>query len=123
MQANAPTPALSDTLDHPYTRWVMAAWNPAVPDDLLRRARDAGYTAVGFGVLALQRLQVQRRALAKDLGQRIGGRAGVGRIVRQAEAAVDPVLDGFEKALPGAARSVFHQARQAGKIVERVLLS
>lgn len=92
-------------------------------NDLLTRARDAGYTAVGFGVLAVQRLQVQRRELAKDIGERIGGREGVGRFVRQVEAAVDPLLDDVEKRLPEGGRTFVHRARQAGKVVRHTLLS
>src|SRR5947209_16282051 len=66
-------------------------------NDLVNRARDVGYTAVGFGVLAFQRLQVQRRELTKELVGAAGGRAAVGRLVRQAEKVVNPVLDGVEK--------------------------
>jgi hypothetical protein len=96
-----------------------------VESELVNRARDAAYTAVGFGVLGFQRLQVRRRQLTKEvdkrIGEAIGGRAGVGKIVRRVDAVVDPVLDRVERGLPGSARSVFHQARQAGRVVERVV--
>ena len=39
-------------------------------NDVATRARDAAYTAVGFGVLAVQRLQVRRRDLTKDVVER-----------------------------------------------------
>ena len=91
-------------------------------NDLVNRARDAGYTAVGFGVLAFQRLQVRRRELTKELVSAAGGRAAVGRLVRQAEKVVDPVLDGVEKRLPPAAKTYLHQARAVGRVVESVLL-
>ncbi len=87
-------------------------------EDLGTQARDAAYTAVGFGVLAFQRLQVRRR----ELVQQVGGREGVARFVRQVEEAVDPVLDGVEQRLPGQARTAVHRARLAGKTVERALL-
>jgi hypothetical protein len=77
--------------------------------DVVARARDACYTAVGFGVLAVQRLQVARRQLTKDL-------------VRQAEAVVDPVLDGVERQLPQPARAFFHQVRVTGRAVRRTVL-
>jgi hypothetical protein len=108
--------------------------NDTVPNDLVNRARDAAYTVVGFGVLGFQRLQVRRRQLTKEIdkrigesiggkpGEGIGGRAGVGRIVRRVDAVVDPVLDRVERGLPGSARTMFHQARQAGRLVERVVL-
>lgn len=87
-------------------------------DDLLSRARDASYTAIGFGVLAYQRLQVRRRELTKE----VGGKEGVVRFVHRVEEAVDPVLDGVERRLPDQARTAFHQARTATRTIERVLL-
>ena len=91
-------------------------------DELRTRARDAGYTAVGFGVLAVQRLQVMRREIQKDVGKRVGGKAGVASAVKKVEAVVDPVLDKVEKQLPGQARVVMHTARTAGKVVQKTLL-
>lgn len=37
------------------------------PEEAMRVAREAAYTIVGFGILAFQRAQVQRRALADSL--------------------------------------------------------
>lgn len=96
-------------------------------DDLLSRARDAGYTALGFGVLAVQRLQVRRRELAKDMAGAAGptvtaARPAVGGLLRRVEKAVDPVLDGVERRLPGQARSAFRTARAVGKTLQRTLL-
>lgn len=98
----------------------MAADQPE--DDLLERARDAAYTAVGFGVLAFQRLQVERRQLAKDLYTSVGGKPGVRRMARQVDKAVDPVLDSVEEKLPEQARRAFRQARIAGRVLEHTLL-
>ena len=86
------------------------------------RARDAGYTAVGFGVLAVQKLQVKRRDLQKEVGRRVGGKPGVRQAVRRVEAVVDPVLDRVEKQLPPQARVVMHTARTASKVVQDTLL-
>lgn len=100
-------------------------------DDLLKQAKEAGYTAVGFGVLAVQKLNVAGRAIAKDVatglrglnaGDSVGGKAGVRRMVRRVETAVDPVLDGVERRLPGGARTAFHRARSVTRTVERILL-
>jgi len=90
--------------------------------DLLERARDAAYTAVGFGVLGFQRLQVERRQLVKDLSTSVGGKPGVRRMARQLDKAVDPVLDSVEGRLPEQARSLFRQARLAGRALEHTLL-
>ena len=87
-------------------------------NDLATQARDAVYTAVGFGVLGFQRLQVRRQELVKQ----VGGKDGVVRFVRQVEAKVDPVLDDVEKRLPDQARTAVHRARLASKTVERLLL-
>lgn len=37
----------------------------------VRTARDAGYTAVGFGVLAFQKVQVRRREITEALKSRL----------------------------------------------------
>ena len=87
-------------------------------EDPLQQVREAGYTAIGFGVLAYQRLQVRRRELAKE----VGGKDGVARLVHKVEEKVDPVLDGVERRLPPQARTALHQARTAGKTIEKVLL-
>ena len=87
-------------------------------DDPLKQAKEAGYTAIGFGVLAYQRLQVRRRELTKQ----VGGKEGVARFVHRVEEKVDPVLDGVERRLPPQARTAMQGARLAGKTLERVLL-
>lgn len=100
-----------------------------MPDDLLATARNAGYMAVGFGVLAFQRLQVKRRELTKELGLPGGDTLlhdvvkEVGKLAERAEAVVDPVLDGLEKRLPAEMRSAVHHARAAGRAVQHALLS
>lgn len=74
--------------------------------------KDAFYTAVGFGVLGVQRLQVQRNDLRKQLRRAAG----------QVEERVDPVLDDLEARLPDVPRVVVKQARMAAKIVQHALL-
>jgi hypothetical protein len=98
-------------------------------NDVEAWARDAAYTAVGFCVLGFQQLQIRRRELTSDLGERMGttsgrpaGRSSLEQIVRQAEAVVDPVLDGVERVLPATARTAVHQSRTAAKVLRKVLL-
>ena len=47
--------------------------NPLTLRSATRLAREALYIGVGAGVLAFQRLQVQRRELEKELNRRFGG--------------------------------------------------
>lgn len=86
------------------------------------RARDAVYTAVGFGVLAAQRLQVTRRDLTKDVVERLGDSEDVRRLVHQAQVVIDPVLDVVERRLPLPSRVLFHQARRAARRVQESVL-
>jgi hypothetical protein len=44
--------------------------SPVSPRSALRFAREALYIGVGAGVLAFQRVQVQRRELEKELNRR-----------------------------------------------------
>ncbi len=81
-------------------------------DPLPSSVKDAFYTAVGFGVLGVQRLQVRRRDLRKQLR----------RVAGQVEERVDPVLDDLEARLPGAPRVVVEQARVVAKSVRHALL-
>ena len=47
-----------------------------------RAVQDAGYTAVGLGVLAIQQVQIRRRDIARKVSTELGAAA------RQAEAVV-----------------------------------
>jgi hypothetical protein len=90
-------------------------------NELVTRARDVAYTAVGFGVLAVQGLQVKRRDLAKDVAQRLDSDE-VRRFVRKAQVALDPVLDVVEARLPLPSRVLFHQARRVARNVQASVL-
>lgn len=81
-------------------------------DSVPSAVKDAFYTALGFGVLGFQQLQVQRRDLRKQLR----------RVAGQVEDRVDPVLDDLEARLPDAPRVVVKQARVAAKSVQRAIL-
>ncbi len=80
-------------------------------DSLPNPVKDAVYTAVGFGVLGFQQLQVRRRDLRTQLR----------RVAGQVEERVDPVLDDLETRLPDATRVVVKQARVAAKSMQHAL--
>ena len=80
-------------------------------DALPNPVKDAVYTAVGFGVLGFQQLQVRRRDLRTQLR----------RVAGQVEERVDPVLDDLETRLPDAPRVVVKQARVAAKSMQQAL--
>jgi hypothetical protein len=94
-------------------------------------ARDAAYVAVGLGVLAYQRAQVQRveiqKRLSKDLpiDQRIGDvRQGVAKGYQQiddlAESAVqfvETTLQPFEDRLPTSVTQITSKAREQAREV------
>ncbi len=94
-------------------------------------ARDAAYVAVGLGVLAYQRAQVQRVELQKrlqqdlPLDQRIGDvRQGVAKGFRQiddlAESAVqfvESTLQPIEERLPASVTQVTTKAREQAREV------
>ncbi len=86
-------------------------------DDLGAKTRDMAYTAVGFGVLAVQRLQVARRDLMRDLNR------NVGPVVRQVQLVMDPVLDALEHRLPFPGRIVFRQARTGARRFQESLFA
>lgn len=93
--------------------------------DLGTRARDALYTAVGFGVLAAQRLMVERREMAKDVQERLARTSSddVENVVKQVQVVVDPLLDLVEAQLPPVARLVVRQARRAAQDLGESLIS
>lgn len=74
--------------------------------------REALYTAVGFGVLGFQQVQVRRRELQKDLA----------RLAAEWDGKVDPVLDDLVARLPEDLRPLATQARAAAVSARRSLL-
>jgi hypothetical protein len=74
--------------------------------------RDAAYIAIGMGVIGVQRAQVRREELLKDLNEAI----------KQADAAISPVVEAIEARLdtvvdklPAQAKQFVEPARQIGK--------
>ena len=84
-------------------------------DDVLRdQLLDAAYTAVGLGVLGVQRLQVRRRELSRTLRPQVRDAATrLQDLATTADAKVNPVLDRFEEGLPDATRELIRAAREA----------
>lgn len=74
--------------------------------------RDALYTAVGFGILGFQQLQVRRRDLQKELA----------RLADEMDGKVEPVLDDLVAKLPDDLRPLAGQARAAANSARRALL-
>ncbi|MFT3853023.1 MAG: hypothetical protein QM733_09825 [Ilumatobacteraceae bacterium] len=64
---------------------------------MVEAARDAAYTVVGFGVLAIQRAQVQRRELAESISERFGAnRTQVEELIASFEARLTSFDESFE---------------------------
>ena len=99
-------------------------------DDVTKVLKDAVYVTVGLGVLALQRVQVQRNELRKQLDGQVGDARtqlqSVTKVVddrfkvveerlQGVEERVETLLDQFEDRLPEQARELAKQARQAAK--------
>ena len=108
----------------------MSTTAKSLPSDLTNVARDFVYLTVGFGVLAVQRLQAQRRELGEQLNTQLGaGRDGVAKLtdavdtkvkaiesrLTALEERVDALLDQVEAKLPEQARGVVKQARTAAR--------
>lgn len=74
--------------------------------------RDAAYIVIGMGVISVNRAQARRQELRKQFGD----------YVKQADAAISPLVDAVESQfdavvdrLPEQARQLIEPARQAGK--------
>jgi len=94
-------------------------------------AKDAGYVAVGLGVLGFQRLQVRRVELQSkvnrdlDLDQRLGDvRQGVAKgwqqideVVESASQLVESTLQPFEERLPASVTQLTTKAREQARDV------
>jgi hypothetical protein len=81
-------------------------------DDADAGLRDALYTAVGFGILGVQQVQLRRRELQKELG----------RLADEVDGKMEPVLDDLVARLPEDLRPLADQARAAATSARRVLL-
>jgi hypothetical protein len=83
---------------------------------LTKALKDAAYVTVGLGVLAVQKAQVRRRELTKQVESQLTGTTEhLQKVARQVEERVTPLVDQIEQALPGAARDLVKQARTAAR--------
>ena len=81
-------------------------------DDQDTTLRDSLYTAVGFGVLGLQQVQLRRRELQRDLA----------RLAADVDEKVEPVLDDLVARLPEDLRPLAANVRSAALNARRSLL-
>ncbi len=72
-------------------------------DDVTTTLRESLYTAVGFGVLGFQQVQLRRREVQKELS----------KLAAEVDEKVDPVLDDLEARLPEDFRPLVASARSA----------
>ena len=102
----------------------------ALPRDIANVAKDLVYVTVGFGVLAVQRAQAQRRDLQEKLSSQVGaGKSGIEKAtaafeqqfkalearLATVEERIDATLDQVEAKMPEQTRAAFHQAREAAR--------
>jgi hypothetical protein len=100
------------------------------PDNVRNALKDAFYVTVGLGVLTVQRAQVQRRELRKQLESQFGdardqlqkaGKTVEDRVkvveerLEKVEDRFEKLVDQFEGRLPEQARELVKQAREAAK--------
>ena len=83
-------------------------------DQMGERVKEAAYAAVGLGLLGVQRLQVRRRDVAKQVEPQVRDAAErLQRLATSTDDTVNPVLDRLEERLPEATRDLVHSARVA----------
>src|SRR5438105_11290828 len=84
--------------------------------DVTKTVKDAAYVTVGLGVLAIQKAQVGRRELTKQVETQLAETGEqVQRFTRLVEERLQPVLDQIETALPESAKDLVKQARSAAR--------
>ena len=83
---------------------------------IARTAEDAAYVTIGFGVLAVQKAQVRRREIQKQLQDQRGQfRTQLTQFAKDLEERIEPVVDGIESRLPETAKAAVQQAREAAR--------
>ena len=87
--------------------------------DLNQNVKDAAYVAIGFGVIGLQRAQVVRHDVAKQVKARIENLSGR---IDKVEGQIEPVLDQLTGRLPAPARTALTDARAKAKQARTTLI-
>lgn len=100
------------------------------PEDLTKLLKDALYVSIGLGVIAVQKAQVRRQELSKQVsGQVDDAKSQLQTLTKRfddrvklveerlegVEARFDALLDQLEEHLPEQARELAQQARTAAK--------
>ncbi len=92
-------------------------------DRLVALAKDAAYVTVGFGVLAVQKIQVRRHEFTEQAKAQLDtakqfvteNAAGIDARIQRFEASVDQVVDQFGSRLPEPAHTIVNRAHDAAK--------
>ena len=93
-------------------------------DDLVRRAQDGLYTAVGLGVLGVQHLQVQRRELAQALdGLRARLDEQLTELDRRVDDRLDETLQSVAPSVPPLARTCAEQVIEGARAARATVRS
>jgi hypothetical protein len=83
---------------------------------IARTAEDAAYVTIGFGVLAVQKAQVRRREVQKQLEDQRGQLTEqIAKFAKDLEERIEPVVDGLESRLPENAKVAIQEARKAAR--------
>ena len=83
---------------------------------IARTAEDAAYVTIGFGVLAIQKAQVRRREVQKQLEDQRGQLTEqITKLAKDLEERFEPVVEGLESRLPESAKVAIQEARKAAK--------
>ncbi len=78
--------------------------------------QDAFHVALGFGVINLQKAQVRRQELAKDLSSQVSETIdAIEKLVKETEERLDPVIDSLTGRLPEQAQGIVEAATEAVK--------
>ena len=91
--------------------------------DVNKTLKDAAYVTIGLGVLTVQRAQQSRRELTNRVEAQLSDTGEqVQKLARRIEGRVQPVLGQIEEVLPGSAKDLVKQARDAAREAQSQLL-
>src|SRR5438270_7639202 len=103
--------------------WLAIRAEESTMADVNQTLKDAAYVTVGLGVLGVQKAQVGRRELTRQVEAQLSETTEqVQKLAKVVEGRVQPVLDRVEDALPGSAKGLVKQARDAAREAQAQLL-
>jgi ElaB/YqjD/DUF883 family membrane-anchored ribosome-binding protein len=92
--------------------------------DVTKTVKDAAYVTVGLGVLAVQKAQVARRDLTKQVETQLTQTGEqVQKLSKKVEGRIQPVLDQLEQNVPDQAKDLVKQARTAAETLQGQVLN